>query len=171
MGKDIYILDASTLIDIWQRFPRDLKVFQQLWEQIEELVELEIIVVTRRNFEEVKSKSEEIHNHFKGLGIVILTPTQEILELAVNIQMELGITDAEIKNNLRKGVDEGDLFCVATAKIRQAILVTEESKQPVNSGNKGALPTNYKIPRVCALSSVNVECINFLELLDLIKNL
>ena len=104
MVEDRYILDASTLIDIWLRFPKDLKVFNFLWEQIEELVSSGNLVVTRRNFEEVKHKSEEAYEYFKALGIEILTPTQSILEIAVNIQNGLGLTDADIKNSLREGV-------------------------------------------------------------------
>lgn len=171
MAEDRYILDASTLIDIWFRFPKELKVFGPLWEQIEELVSTGVLVVTRRNFEEVKHKGQEIHDHFKSLGIKILTPTQQILQHALNIQEKLGIADAEIKNNRREGVDEGDLLCIATAKCNGIILVTEEKRQPVIDGNKGPSLTKYKIPRVCAMDSVDVECINFLELLDLIKDL
>ena len=70
MVEDRYILDASTLIDIWLRFPKDLKVFNFLWEQIEELVSSGNLVVTRRNFEEVKHKSEEAYEYFKALGVV-----------------------------------------------------------------------------------------------------
>lgn len=171
MVEDRYILDASTLIDIWLRFPKDLKVFNSLWEQIEELVSLGKLVVTRRNFEEVKHKSEEAYEYFKVLGIKILTPTQPILEIAVIIQQKLGLTDADIKNNLREGVDEGDILCIATAKCYGITLVTEEKRQPVYVGNKGPSLAKYKIPKVCEMAPVEVECINFLDLLELIKDL
>lgn len=170
MVEDRYILDASTLIDIWLRFPKDLKVFNLLWEQIEELVSSGNLVVTRRNFEEVKHKSEEAYEYFKALGIEILTPTQSILEIAVNIQSGLGLTDADIKNSLREGVDEGDILCIATAKSLGVTLVTEEKRQPVYQGNKGPSLAKYKIPKVCEMELVGVESINFLELLERIKD-
>ncbi|EHU2433873.1 TPA: DUF4411 family protein [Acinetobacter baumannii] len=171
MVDNRYILDASTLIDIWFRFPKELKVFNSLWEQIESLVISKSILVTRRNFEEVKHKSEEAYNFFNSLDIEVITPNQEILITTVAIQQELGITDAEIKNNLRDGVDEGDLICIATAKCKGMILVTEEKRQPVYPGNKGPNPSKYKIPKVCEMPSVNVKCINFLDFLDVVKDI
>ncbi len=78
MVDNRYILDASTLIDIWFRFPKELKVFNSLWEQIESLVISKSILVTRRNFEEVKHKSEEAYNFFNSLDIEVITPNVSI---------------------------------------------------------------------------------------------
>lgn len=171
MAEDRYILDASTLIDIWLRFPRELKVFDSLWEQIESLVLTKKILVTKRNFEEVKHKSEDAFKFFKSLGIDVLTPNQQILLTSSDIQKQLGITDAEIKNNLRDGVDEGDLMCIATAKCNSMVLVTEEKRQPTYSGNKEPSLKKYKIPKVCGMPSVKVICINFLEFLEIVKDI
>ena len=56
------------------------------------------------------------------------------------------------------GVDENDLIIIATAKLSDCELVTDEAFQA--SANKQK--RNWKIPLVCNMSTVNVPWIDFL---------
>jgi len=163
------IFDASTLIDIWEKYPKDLKIFDSVWELISELINDHMICVTYTNFEEVKHKSDDAYYFYKSLNVETIVPNQEILQRALTIQKTLGLSDADIKNKLRDGVDEGDIICIATAQHNNLILVTEEKKQPTYKGNAGPSFAKYKIPKVCELISVDVECIRFLDYLQLLK--
>jgi len=87
--------------------------------------------------------------------MIPLTPIG--LLMAQEIKTLLGI----VEEQYTKGVGENDLFIIAMAKETSTILVSEESRQ----NNLPALKSNYKIPAVCNMQEVQVECINFLELL------
>jgi Domain of unknown function (DUF4411) len=58
-----------------------------------------------------------------------------------------------------KGVGENDLLIIASCKIGRHDLVTDEKRQ----NNQPLELKKLKIPGVCALPSVSVNCVNFLE--------
>ena len=80
-----------------------------------------------------------------------------ILEEALRIQGLLGIQNDQYGG----GVGENDILIIATAKIEGVDLISDENKQPNLPENM----KNYKIPAVCALPSVQVGSLNFLELI------
>jgi Domain of unknown function (DUF4411) len=58
-----------------------------------------------------------------------------------------------------KGVGENDILIVATAHTYGAELVSDEKRQmqPLD------IPAKQKIPAVCAMPDISVDCINFIE--------
>jgi len=62
-----------------------------------------------------------------------------------------------------KGVDENDLFIIASAQVHGATLITNEARQ----FGKQNEPTKRKIPAVCDLPGVAVENLNFLEYIQM----
>ncbi len=78
-----------------------------------------------------------------------------ILQDALRIKNLLGI----VGDKYGGGVDENDLFIIATARSVSARLISSESFQAVPP----KAMHNYKIPTVCAMATVNVDCINFVE--------
>lgn len=81
--------------------------------------------------------------------------TNDILLDALRIKTVLGIVDDKYGG----GVGENDLLIIATARAYRTALVSDERQQP----DLPKLMPNYKIPAVCAMRDVGVECINFLE--------
>jgi len=84
-----------------------------------------------------------------------LPPTS--LLIAKNIKELLGIREEKYT----KGVGGNDLFIIAIALESGATLVSEEGRQSVLP----TLKSNYKIPAVCSMEEVGVDCCNFLSLL------
>lgn len=83
--------------------------------------------------------------------------TVDSLLSAQKIKTLLGIEEEKY----RGGVGENDLFIIAIAKETKAILVSDEKRQmPLPK-----LKPNYKIPAVCAMQGVDVECVCFTDLL------
>ncbi|AFT90167.1 hypothetical protein LMG9964_06239 [Paraburkholderia phenoliruptrix] len=80
--------------------------------------------------------------------------TAAVLSEAMRIKALLGINDDRYSP---KGVDENDLFIIASAKLNGRELISNEGRQL-------ALPQlmpNCKIPAVCGLPIVNVSCLDF----------
>ena len=78
----------------------------------------------------------------------------------MDLKSKLGIVD---DNYHPKGVGENDLLIIASAKVNQRRLVTNEARQDTNLPSN---PARYKIPAVCGLAGIDVPTLNFLDLLQ-----
>lgn len=146
------VFDASSILVAWDDYPPDH--FPPLWDWMDDLLAREEVVMSAANLAEVKHISEECHERIVDAGLLSLPVTQEVLVEALRIQGLLGIAN---DNYHPHGVDENDLYGIATASLNRVDFISNESLQP-------ALPDNmrrYKIPAVCALADVGVTCIGF----------
>ena len=146
-------LDASSIIYGWDNYP--IQQFPPLWNWLADQVSTEL-AITQVAFEEVRNMSPDcadwlIENYIDRKPI-----TSEILSLALIIKNALGI---EGDNYHSKGVGENDILIIASAKISRVELISDENRQ-------NSLPRDlqkYKIPAVCHMDSVSVQCINFVD--------
>ncbi len=153
----MYSFDASSMIHAWDNYPPANPHFESLWEWIADNINNRQFSISKKAFEEVNHKIPECGKWLKDNHIEMIPLTPIGLSIAQEIKTHLGI----VEEQYTKGVGENDLFIIAMAKETSTILVSEESRQ-----NKlPALKSNYKIPAVCNMQEVQVECINFLELL------
>lgn len=148
--------DASSLIYAWDNYPQTQ--FPAVWEWLAGQFVNGEFEITKVAYEEVKGKAEDCTEWLSGKGV---TPIEEVNNAAImeaqRIKTILGIIDDQYKT----GVGENDILIIALAKIRGRTLVSEERRQPI-------LPPvmpNYKIPAVCAHHHVQVECVNFIEII------
>ncbi len=153
----MYSFDASSMIHAWDNYPPKNQHFDALWEWITEEISNEEFCISKIAFDEVNKKIPECGVWLRDNGIEIYSLTPSILSRASQIKALLGIKEEQYG----KGVGENDLFIIATSKEIGAILVSEESRQ----NNLPLLKPNYKIPAVCGLIAVNVDCICFVDLL------
>jgi Domain of unknown function (DUF4411) len=151
-------LDASSIIHGWENYP--IGKFPQLWKWLGTQCSQNALCIPDVAFEEVKHKAPECAVWLKDVGIQRLPVTQAILQISITIKAEIGVTD---DNYHPKGVGENDLFIIATAKASGCELISNEAKQFDTPKESRKL----KIPAVCKLGSVRVNCINFLELIKL----
>jgi hypothetical protein len=147
------VLDASSIIHAWDNYP--INQFPGLWSWIGHQIEVRSLVIPRLALEEVSHKIPECQEWLIDKGIEQLEMTNAIIMDAMRIKVMLGIT-ADTYHP--KGVDENDLFIIASARAYDAELVSDESRQ-----TQPVLPAKSKIPKVCAMSGVTVPCLNFLE--------
>src|SRR4051812_22975689 len=95
-------------------------------------------------FEEVKQKLPDCARFLKNADLKPIVVDNAIAQEAVRIKQRLGIVNDEYHPD---GVGENDIYIIATAKIRQLELVTEEGRQTKQPQENRRL----KIPRVCGL--------------------
>jgi predicted nucleic acid-binding protein len=154
----MHVFDASSIIHAWDNYP--IENFPPLWEWIAEQIKTGEFTIPQVALEELCHKSPDSGDWLKEQGIVVLPLTNEVLHKAVEIKHMLGVVE---DNYHVDGVGENDLLIIAIAKIVGTILVSDEKRQ-------FTLPQNmarYKIPAVCDLPTVKVNCVSFI---DLIRN-
>ncbi len=152
----MYMFDASSIIYAWDNYP--IENFPPLWEWIESEMRTNEFRISQVAFAEVERKLPECGKWLKDAQINRDKLTNEILQEAQAIKTLLGIAD---DNYHPKGVGENDLLIIASAKVSGGMLVSEESSQPI-------LPpttSRYKIPAVCNLAAVNVDSVQFIDLI------
>lgn len=150
------IIDASSMIYAWDNYP--IAQFPKVWKWTETQVEGRELQIPGVAFEEVSHKLPECCAWLNDHDCVIVAETNDILMTALRIKDLLGIQNDDYHP---KGVDENDLFVIATARVARAPLLSDERRQL----KLPDIPKKMRIPAVCALPEVNVACKNFLEYL------
>ena len=153
----MYSFDASSMVHAWDKYPIKNTHFESLWVWIAGQINCENFSMPEIALTETTSKAPECGEWIKSHNIKRHQITPNILAHAISMKGLLGIEEEAYG----RGVGENDLLIIATAKELGLLLVSEENLQP-------ALPSNiknYKIPAVCALPGVNVQCIDFTDLI------
>lgn len=148
------VFDASSMIYAWDNYP--VGQFPGLWEWMANQIESQELVMSSVAFEEVEHKVPDCSEWLKENNLELLPVSGAILQSAMQIKESLGISGDSYH---AKGVDENDLLIIATTRAKGAELVSDEAKQP----GLPQIPSRRKIPAVCAMPSVGVSCINFIE--------
>lgn len=153
----MYSFDASSMIHAWDNYPHENPHFDSLWQWFSEQIDNKNFGISAKALDEVNHKIPECGDWLKRKNIEVYPLTATGLATAQGIKTFLGI----IEEQYTKGVGENDLLIISIAKENGTTLVSEESRQ----NNLPALKSNYKIPAVCDMTVVNVECVSFLDLL------
>ncbi len=149
------IFDASSMIYAWDNYP--VNQFLGLWDWIRIQVEETELAMPSVAFDEVANKTPDCGQWLRDNNLVILEIGNAILQEAKRIKRLLGIVDDRYHP---KGVGENDILIIATALVHGVCLVSNEGRQKLPD-----IPAKMKIPAVCAMSQVSVDCISFIEYL------
>lgn len=147
------VFDASSMIYAWDNYP--IGQFPGLWEWMAGQIEAKQLMMPSVAFEEVSHKTPECGEWLKDNNLDQLPISNAIVQDAKRIKALLGI----VNDKYASGVGENDILIIAVARLHGAELVSDEAKQP----NLPKIPSNRKIPAVCAMPTVSVPCINFID--------
>ena len=145
------VFDASSMLHAWDNYP--VAQFPGLWVWMADRVAQGVIRMSEVAVEEVGHKAPECVVWLKTAGLQKMPVTEAIMKEAFRMK---GLLEIE-EDKYGSGVDENDLFIIATAKLNGCELVTDE-------GFQADLPKNkhkYKIPAVCGMGSVSVPWLGF----------
>lgn len=148
--------DASSIVYAWDNYPPSH--FPHLWKWLSQEIKSKKLVISEVAFEEVKRKFPDPEKWLKDQDISKVAMSIEALHKARQIKDDLGLVG---DNYHGKGVGENDILIVASACVEGHELVTNEERQPTLPKNLAKM----KIPAVCAMESVSVPCMTFLELM------
>lgn len=147
------VFDASSMLYAWDNYP--VAQFPGLWTWMADRVAQGVIRMSEVAVEEVGHKAPECVAWLKEAGLQKMPVTEAIVLEAFRIK---GLLDIE-EDKYGSGVDENDLYIIATAKLHACELVTDEAFQPSASKQK----RNWKIPAVCNMESIQTPWIDFLD--------
>ena len=152
-----FVLDASSAIHAWDTYPNEN--FPLFWDWFAEIIHKGEIVLPQDARDEINRILSPCGKWLAERNLEVIRLSDAIVHEAMRIK---GILCISNDGYHPKGVDENDIDIIATAKILGCTLVSNEAKQP-------SLPDRmpkYKIPSVCALPEVNVQCINLINLIS-----
>ena len=150
------VFDASAIVWAWDEYPATL--FPALWTLLATEVAAGNIVVPASAMKEIGDVSPDCHEWLKQNGLKAQPMSNVSITIAQNIKFKLGIVGDAYHP---KGVDESDIFIIATAKAMKLPLVSQEAVQL----NLPSPLTRCKIPATCSLPGVSVKCIRFIDYL------
>jgi hypothetical protein len=143
------VFDASSILLAWDTYPESQ--FPSFWKWICTEISGQGISMPEIAFTEVGHMAPDCAMWLTNCGLQPLPVTNDIVQEANNIKSLLGIANDDY---LPTGVDENDLFIIATAKVYGLDLVSDE--------NQPTAPVNLrrsKIPTVCRMNQVDVVCV------------
>ena len=151
----LYSFDASSIIHFYDNYPIENPHLAGLWDWFAERMDNGDFVISRRAYDEVIHKTDGLPDWFNEINI--FEDTIADLEEAQIIKDLLEIEEEEFHP---KGVGENDIFIISISKRLNSVLVSNESQI-----NLPGLKKKYKIPSVCSLPEIDIECINIADLL------
>jgi len=149
------VIDASSIVLAWDIYPLDQ--FPNFWSWIASDLESAAIVMAEPNALEVKQVSPDCYQWLSS-GLTILPIDNAIVTQALKINQAIGVANGQYHP---KGVDENDVLCIATAKVSGRTVISDEAVQASKPPDK----KRYKIPAVCQLTDIDVECIRLNQLI------
>jgi hypothetical protein len=142
-----FCFDTSSFIRAWhEAYPLD--VVATFWGKLEAAIDGDVVITPDEVIRETKKRSDGLHDWLKGRDKCIVEIDEDIQDAVASLLQRY---EALAKN--RKGASAADPWVIATARVREAIVVSEEA---LTDSEK-----RPKIPGVC--KGIGVECINLLE--------
>ena len=154
------VYDTSSLVDIWRYYLRRTGLFPEFWAWLLASFQEEAYIPADA-FEELEREEPDFAELLKAQNVKPVEPNERIDGEDRAIREELGVGP---KGFSSAGVDEADVAIIATAKVLQATLISEEKQK-----DPPKRLARYKIPSVCKLPSVKVQCMDIKDMLSAIK--
>jgi len=152
----MFLFDTSSIIYAWDNYPIDN--FPPLWDWLSKQIKEKKFLLSKIVYEETKKNSPDCAEWLNRSSVEHLIISNDILQFATEVKNLLQIEDDNYHPN---GIGENDIIIIATAKKHALILVSEEGRQ----ANPPPTRRKYKIPTVCNLTEVKVECIQFIDII------
>lgn len=140
----------------WDNYPPEQ--FPPLWKWVAKKIVAKEFCISQIAFEEVERGLPDCTDWMTQQGILICPVSNDVLQEAQRIKTLLGIKNDKYNPH---GVNENDVIIVATAKVEEHELISEEKPQLQFPSD----PARAKIPAVCGMQQIAVRCLNFLTLI------
>lgn len=143
-----YVADTSGLVGAWQRrYPPE--VFPTLWENLEVLGVVGMMLVPEEVHRELRKKSDDLYAWVDQRRDQLVIPTDR----ATLITAQTVLADYPLLTKTGTGRGLADPFVIAVAEMKNLPIITEEL---------GGSATKPRIPYVCDQRDLGVTCMDML---------
>jgi hypothetical protein len=146
-ARDSYTIDTSILIDLEQRYPRD--VFPSAWEALEALIDERRACICSEVLEEVKRGTDDLYDWARGYTGFTCPLTDDDIAVAAQIS-------DDYPDWVRADKNAADPFLIAHGQIDKRIVVTDERRSGPGASNR-----NLKVPNIADV--LRVRTMTFVE--------
>lgn len=149
-----YIFDTSSLIVLENYYP---KHFSSFWQFFDNETLNNTILSVREVYNELNKEMTKTHlkEWINKHRSIFLSPNEEETKFVAEIFRIKHFQQIVSNKSILKGTPVADPFVIASARIRNGYVVTEESFKE----------NAAKIPNIC--DHFNIQCINFERFLDI----
>ncbi|CAM2008025.1 PIN domain-containing protein [Acanthopleuribacter pedis] len=145
----MYIFDSNSFNEMSKIYPSR---FPSFWTKIDEYIKNGSIISVKEAYEEVTrgADQDDFLDWVKNNKAIFLAPSQQETFFVVEIFETKNFRDMVRKKQLFEGKPVADPFLIASAKVREGIVVTEERYRK----------NSAKIPTICehfGIKTLNLE--------------
>ena len=156
----IYILDTNIIRKLWFHFPKKGIVFERIWETLNKLIELGIVISVDEVYNELNSQFSSDNEAFAWISehkYMFKNPdNEESLTIQLLFRNNKFQESIHIKNILGNR-PSADAYLVAKAKKLNATIVTTETSKP----------NSAQLPNICeAFGVMTITYDDFMEFIQ-----
>jgi predicted nucleic acid-binding protein len=149
MNEPKYVFDTNVFINLKNKYPSDIKVFNELWGKIEKLLENGIIISSDEVIDEIKKGNDELEDWTKAHKNSFYHSDEALLIIVREKKQKYAALVTKPKKS-----NGADPFVIALAKQKDCCIVTEET---------GGTEINPNIPYIC--NQFGIRCIKLIDFL------
>ena len=153
----MFVIDSSSLVNAWDNYPVDK--FPSFWNWLGSELSSGHVLIPVVVEQEVKFKFPDIYDYMTSLSYSPVPVDVSIVSYSMILKKVIGVEEDQYGP---KGVDENDIFVIASAHCKDMILISDEGVQFTVPKNLA----NCKIPMVCQLAEENIECIKLIDFIN-----
>ena len=158
----IYIIDTSSLIDIYRFFPND--IFVGVWKKMDDIIQEKRLIILSQVRDEIKAKNDSLHHWISTYDDLVIPTTAELLtEVQYVLEKFPRISDAD---NTKTPADPfliAYVLCerkqVRLTELRDFFIVTEE-KKTTKEMNENTIKNAKRIPDICTYYNISCICLH-----------
>ena len=150
-----YVIDASSLNDLQDRYPNDIPLFEPIYNKVYEMFENGELFSVREVYEELKDSQEFWEEYKYCFRALTENESKNVSEILCSEEFKVFV-----EKGLKDGGNWADPYLIACAmEDSEVVVITQESRtnKPVS-----------RIPFVC--SKLNIRSINLLEFIKEIND-
>jgi len=127
----VYCIDANSLINLKRVYPRSMKVFSPIWEKIEGMIKMDLLVSHFEVYREIKEGNDEISKWATINRKIFKEPDdQEQIRNFEKVKEQYDTDYWERETNADR--PWGDPWIIALSMAIKATIVTDENKEKGN---------------------------------------
>ena len=152
-----YLIDASSLNDLQDKYPKDIPIFEPIYNKVYEMFEKEELFSVREVYEELKDSQEFWEDYKDCFRELTEKESKNVSDILCSDEFKVFVEQG-MKNNKGHWADPHLIACAMEDKT-EIVVVTQESRTNKPQG---------KIPYVC--KRLNIKSINLLEFIKEIND-